>query len=325
VTTPNYTGGGDFYAVWGHQGDQLTDTWPVSYWNAPIESPIRERSGRIWRFFTGAADGELTAQIEIDYSASDSADQIEPDEDVYLRLLIHNNSDPTDFSSLDDIIIPESSVLDGNTVIFADVPITNGMYVSLGNTSSINNLPLPIELISFDAKLRGTYVDLTWSTATEINNDYFVVERAGEDLVWEPILEQIGAGNSNSLINYSDKDREPLSGVSYYRLKQVDYDGGFSYSDPVSVFNNAVTESEDVFMYPNPSATGSVFLRLPFVTRDFQTEVRLYDLKGRLIVSDRFDTNSDIFEFKYGNLAPGIYLLNIESDAISETKKLVIE
>jgi len=325
VTTPNYSGSGDFYAVWGHQGDQLTDTWPVSYWNAPIQSPIQERSGRIWKFFTNAADGTLTAQIEIDYSASDSADQIEPDEDVYLRLLVHSNSDPTDFSSLDDIIPAESSVLDGNTVIFTDVPITNGMYVSLGNTSSINNLPLPIELLSFDAQLKGTYVDLQWETATEINNDYFVIERAGEDLDWEPILTTTGAGNSNSLLNYSEKDRDPLNGLSYYRLKQVDFDGAYTYSDPVSVFNESVTDSEDVFMYPNPSAQGSVFLRLPFATRDFETYVRIFDLSGKQLRETRFDTSSDIFEFRYGNLTPGIYLIQIASSAINETKKLVIE
>lgn len=325
VTTPNYTGSGDFYAVWGHQGDQLTDTWPVSYWNAPIESPIRERSGRIWKFFTNAGPGELKAQIELDYSASQNADLIEPNEDDYLRLLIHTNSEPTNFSTLDTILLPQASALDGNTIIFTDVPITNGMYVSLGNTSSIGNLPLPIELLSFDAQLRGTYVDLNWSTATEINNDYFVVERAGESLDWKPILSVTGAGNSNSLLNYSDKDRDPLKGVSYYRLKQVDFNGDYSYSDPVSVFNNTITESEDIFMYPNPSALGSVFLRMPHVTRDFQTEVRLFDMKGRLITSQRFDTGSDIFEFKYGELKSGMYLVNIASDAINETKKLVVK
>jgi len=199
------------------------------------------------------------------------------------------------------------------------------MYVALGNTSPINNLPLPIELLSFDAKLKGTYVDLTWSTATEINNDYFVVERAGVDLFWNPILEKSGAGNSNSILSYSDKDRDPLEGVSYYRLKQVDFSGDYSYSDPVSVFNNTITESEDIFMYPNPSALGSVFLRLPFVTRDFQTEVRLFDMKGRQLASQRFDTSSDIFEFYYGELKPGIYLINIASNAINETKKLVVK
>jgi hypothetical protein len=325
VTTPFYTGDGDFYAVWGHQGEQLTNTWPFSYWNAPIQNPIQERSGRIWKFFTNAGPGELTAQIEIDYSASDSADSIEPDEDQYLRLLIHTNSEPTNFSTLDAIWLPQASVLDGNTIIFTDVPITNGMYVSLGNTSSISNLPLPIELLSFDAKLKGTYVDLNWSTATEINNDYFVVERAGEDLIWEPVLEKAGAGNSNSFLSYSDKDRKPLNGFSYYRLKQVDFDGGFSYSDPVSIFNKTIVDSEDVFMYPNPSAMGSVFLRLPFVTRDFETIVRLFDMSGKQIYSERFDTSSELFEFRYGELKPGIYLVNIASDAINETKKLAIK
>ncbi|MGB6036117.1 MAG: hypothetical protein WBG42_07600, partial [Cryomorphaceae bacterium] len=172
-----------------------------------------------------------------------------------------------------------AALMSGNVVKFTNVDLPNGSFMALGNSNAAT--PLPIELISFDAELRGTYVDLDWETATEINNDYFVVERAGENLDWKPILTVTGAGNSNSLLAYSEKDRQPLDGLSYYRLKQVDYDGEFSYSEPVAVFNNQVESSHDVFMYPNPSTSGSVFLRIPAGFDAYITELRLYNLSRK--------------------------------------------
>lgn len=319
ISSVTWSGSDDGYLVWGHNGIELTDTWSYSS-SATLPNGIEERSGRVWKFFESGADIN-TVQIEMDFSASDNADELVADKSVF-KLLV--SSHPTDFA--DATVYPAAvSQATGKVVRFNSISITDGMYVALGNTVQGPFLVLPIELLSFHAKLKGTFVDLNWSTATEINNDYFVVERASEDLDWTPILTVTGAGNSNSLLTYSSKDRDPLTGLSYYRLKQVDFDGGFSYSDPVSIFNNTIVDSEDVFMYPNPSSTGSVFLRLPFVIRDFETVVRLFDMSGKQIYSERFDTSSELFEFRYGELTPGIYLINIASDAINETKKLAIK
>ncbi|MFT6997853.1 MAG: hypothetical protein ACJAQ4_001610 [Cryomorphaceae bacterium] len=316
VRNPVFDSSSDAILTWGHNEVEFTNTWPFIYEGLP--NTVVERSGRIWRF--SSQDDVISAvDLRIDFSSSNNSDEFSSDPSL-LKLLVHSNdANPQDFSSAS---IWSGSISSGNIAVFENIPVSNGSYVALGNISS--STPLPIELLSFDANLKGTYVVLNWSTATEINNDYFVVERAGEDLIWEPVLEKAGAGNSNSFLSYSDKDRKPLNGVSYYRLKQVDFDGGFSYSDPVSIFNKTLVDSEDVFMYPNPSAMGSVFLRLPFVTRDFETIVRLFDMSGKQIYSERFDTSSELFEFRYGELKPGIYLVNIASDAINETKKLAV-
>ncbi|MFT6176046.1 MAG: hypothetical protein ACJAY4_002277 [Cryomorphaceae bacterium] len=199
------------------------------------------------------------------------------------------------------------------------------MYVTLGNTSNYFLAPLPIELISFDAELKGTFVDLDWKTATELNNDYFVVERANENLDWKPILTVTGAGNSNSLLSYSERDRDPLDGLSYYRLKQVDFDGQFAFSDPVSIFNNHIQNSDDVFMYPNPSSDGSVFLRIPESMNSLRTELRLFNISAKLLQTDLYTVNADIYQLNYGNLAPGIYFIQISSETLNETKKLIVE
>lgn len=97
---------------------------------------------------------------------------------------------------------------------------------------------LPIELISFEAKLNtNNQVDIFWATASEQNNDFFTIERSTDGLNWEIVTTVAGAGNSINRIDYHAYDARPVSGISYYRLKQTDFDGAFEYSYIVSVFN----------------------------------------------------------------------------------------
>ncbi|MCZ4410718.1 hypothetical protein O3Q51_18020, partial [Cryomorphaceae bacterium 1068] len=193
VNSPNFASPNSFI-IWGHNGEALTNTWPYSEVGnpfSPLPDPIRERSGQVWKVYES---GDVTtATIQINFSASDSAFEISQDFNL-LKLLTHTNVDPQDFSNANiyDLASPSAGLPGGNVARFQNVPITNGMYVTLGNTSGYFSSPLPIELLSFDAELKGTYVDLGWETATEINNDYFVVERASEDLDWRPILTVTG-------------------------------------------------------------------------------------------------------------------------------------
>jgi len=326
VNSPTFNSPNSFM-MWGHNGESLTNTYPYSNASNPygaLPESIGERSGQVWKIYeTGDV---ATATIQISFDESDNASEISQDFNL-LKLMTHSNADPQDFSNatLYNLNSPGTGLPGGNVARFQNVPISNGMYVTLGNTSDYFNAPLPIELVSFNANLNGTYVDLTWETASEINNDYFVVERATEDLDWKPILTVTGAGNSNSLLTYSDKDRNPMEGLSYYRLKQVDFDGQFSYSEPVAVFNKQIQNTDDVFMYPNPSTSGSVFIRIPEGTEGYHTEIRLFDLSGKLISAEHYGANTDIQELIYGDLTPGIYLVHISSQVLKETKKLVVK
>lgn len=78
-------------------------------------------------------------------------------------------------------------------------------------------------------------MNLKWSTATETNNDYFLIERSKDGIEFESIINVDGAGFSTKKLTYSTSDNNPLSGLSFYRLKQVDFDGQFSNSEIVSV------------------------------------------------------------------------------------------
>ena len=111
--------------------------------------------------------------------------------------------------------------------------------------------PLPVEMGIFEASVHDHYVHLNWTTYTEINSDYFSVERSTNGFDQWVEVEQIkAAGNSISLQSYSYVDDSPLMNRSYYRLRQVDLDGSFSYSNIVSVF---LEHSKKPFVYPNPA------------------------------------------------------------------------
>ncbi|MGL4595951.1 MAG: T9SS type A sorting domain-containing protein [Bacteroidia bacterium] len=112
---------------------------------------------------------------------------------------------------------------------------------------------LPIELLEFTASPYGQQVKTNWVTASELNNDYFIVERSNGGDAFVPIGELDGAGNSTSLLHYEFYDPNPLSGISYYRLKQVDFNGQTSYSAVVPVY---FEQQNTVSVFPNPSVDG---------------------------------------------------------------------
>lgn len=102
-----------------------------------------------------------------------------------------------------------------------------------------SNVPLPIELLSFNATPVNDAVQLTWSTASEKDNDFFTVERSIDGENWENVLFVEGAGTSIHRIDYASADLRPYKGLSYYRLKQTDFDGQFTHSSAVAVYVNS--------------------------------------------------------------------------------------
>lgn len=202
---------------------------------------------------------------------------------------------------------------------------TGGSVSSSGNVTSfspftlatITNInPLPIELLSFDASLNDdNTVRLSWSTASEINNEMFVVERSQDGQNFEAILWQDGAGNSSQTLYYSDVDNSPITGANYYRLKQIDFDGAYSYSDVRIV---EVIGGADITIYPNPS-TGPINITL---NEADDAKVDLYDLNGKLLSNHRIVKGANELDF---NLPSGVYLVHITINGNRQVQKLTIK
>lgn len=119
---------------------------------------------------------------------------------------------------------------------------------------------LPVELMYFNATYNGAEVDLGWATASEKNNSYFTVERSHNGINFEEILQVKGASISKGKITYREKDNEPFSGISYYRLKQTDGNGAQTYSVIEAV---EINQSRVSRLYPNPTTTEHVTLEAP--------------------------------------------------------------
>lgn len=131
---------------------------------------------------------------------------------------------------------------------------SGGIAQGYGFFSEDNLALLPVELVGFRAKYLNKVVELKWGTASELNNDFFSVQRSTNGATWETIEEVEGAINSSSFLTYNTIDSKPLSGRSYYRLKQTDLDGTYSYSNIQSiVVRSNLLGDISLVLYPNPT------------------------------------------------------------------------
>lgn len=204
-----------------------------------------------------------------------------------------------------------------NTVTVSGVTNYNSLWTLVGNSQ-----PLPVELISFTAEaVNNQSVLCRWTTATEINNDYFTVERSRDGANFEPIGTVDGAGNSTSILQYQHPDHNPYRGISYYRLQQTDFDGQFSYSAPVAV---RLVDRNSILVSPTLAAES--FTIFTNFTDGSRLTMQLYTADGRLVLKDSWSVpaGTTALEVPRGSLAPGAYFANlITHDGRSQTFKLI--
>lgn len=170
--------------------------------------------------------------------------------------------------------------------------------------------PLPVELLNFDARCISTgQIELRWQTASEVNNDYFTIENSIDGISWTEIKEIKGAGNSNTLLTYSTVDEQPFTGISYYRLKQTDFDGKFSYSSVKDV--NVVNEKPSVMIYPNPSQD-IVIINGDEAELD---QTKIVNLLGQDVThqTKEIRNSRSVITFDVKDLYPGIYYIKTKN------------
>lgn len=173
---------------------------------------------------------------------------------------------------------------------------------------------LPIELLRFGAIPGTSDVKLEWETATELNNSHFEVQRSWDGRHYQVIGQVVGQGTSSEIVAYEFRDDQPLYGTSYYRLKQVDYDGSFEYS-PVNQVNFG--GNSDLTIYPNPAASGT---EIKIRGKNIR-QVRIYNTMGQLMLHKDYDRPLDEIQLSSSMLPKGIYITRI-NNAIE--KSLVI-
>ncbi|MFK7809761.1 MAG: T9SS type A sorting domain-containing protein [Saprospiraceae bacterium] len=184
---------------------------------------------------------------------------------------------------------------------------------------------LPIELINFKGTHRTNSVFLNWETLSEQNNEKFIIEKSSTSEKFEAIGEVEGSGTTIEKKTYIFEDRSPQNGVNYYRIKQIDYDGQFEYSDILSIyFKEQKGEVGD--FYPNPSKSGLVNLSYNSKT-DEEIRISVFDTTGKLVVNknQRILKGENGLYFDFSDLNTGTYFVKIGDNRNQSNRKLTIK
>lgn len=209
----------------------------------------------------------------------------------------------------------EIEYLEGN--IDGVNPVQRAIYLSDIYFCPLQGV-LPVTFISYKLRVTGSSVRLDWSTSEELNNSFFTVQRSKDGRDWENIAFLPGAGNSQGLIEYSHTDQSALSGESYYRIRQTDFDGTFSFSELLRADVSKVETALN--LKPNPS---NEVLQLSF-EGDLQNYLsyEISDMQGQTQLSGTIN-QSDI-SIETVHIPSGIYLIRVNTRRGYISKKLII-
>lgn len=185
------------------------------------------------------------------------------------------------------------------------------------------NIILPIELVFFKPEISEERVTLLWATASEKDNDYFVVERSRDGLDFESVASVAGAAFSNEIRHYEVDDPSPVDGKSYYRLKQVDFDGSRSFSRIIAVMFSP-EKIRFIYPVPNPGERFFVQLQEPFPSR---TTITIYDRIGGTRLAKEYPINPDgsVSVELDPKLLPGIYSVSVSHGNSFRLEKFLVK
>ena len=185
--------------------------------------------------------------------------------------------------------------------------------------------PLPVTLLYFKVYCEGKYVALKWETASEINCEYYLVERSSDGIYWEPVAYIQGAGNSNEVSTYSWVDNFDSKGKAlYYRLTQFDYDGEYEVLGTQSILCNAA--DDDHWITINTDIFNNILINFT-ATEGEPYEIKVFNLLGELMYFQSGTVENSIEQFiipTYG-WASSIYLVDVSSLLVNKSQKVYIQ
>ncbi len=178
----------------------------------------------------------------------------------------------------------------------------------------------PITLLDFYAEETDQGIELTWHTAVEENNEKFIIERSPDGIDFEVLGEVPGAGDSQEIIKYTFLDGNPLTGESYYRFMQVDFDGAFEYSPIIRAVN--LGNKRNLIIYPNPFRD-KLYIGLP--QEDVVAQVRIMSMTGQVAINVEVEPEGRFLVIPDLELKPGVYLLEVTQGGEKKMIRLVRE
>ncbi len=196
----------------------------------------------------------------------------------------------------------------------SDLTIYADSTLFCGLDTGGNAIALPVNFINFNAEILENRVSITWATAVEVNNDHFTVEKAYNDMMFFPLIDVAGAGISSEINRYSHSDILPYKGDVYYRLKQVDFDGLYTYSKIVLVMKQMMKGDGNIYPNPNTNETFNIW-----VGKDFRTKIiEIVGIDGSLV--RKVHPESPTVELKA--MESGMYFVHFIDTQIGSVKIL---
>jgi hypothetical protein len=287
------------FLIWGHDGGALTEG------DVTIDSHPVKMLQRMWK--AGETGESGTLEVQADFTNATVTGSAVTD----FWLVLDADENPANGART----MVQASGFAANVATFTGVDIEDGDYLSF-ITENADDITLPVELTAFDAQFDQETVVLTWTTASETNNAGFEVQRSSTgDAPWEAVAFFDGQGSSvvSNDYRYTDKIDVESGRSVYYRLKQIDFNGGVAFSEAVE----AVIPTPHAFSvgsYPNPfNPVTTIEYHVP-VTSSIKLSV--FDAQGRLIetlVNERQAPGRYHVTFDASGLASGLYLYRMEA------------
>ncbi|MCV9385026.1 T9SS type A sorting domain-containing protein [Reichenbachiella ulvae] len=292
-----------FY-IWGNDNDVMESKDETDF---PGGEGLEGRVARTWHIEIQNDNGNV--DVTFDLSG------LLPVNTSDLRLLIDQDQD----GLFNDETVAGSGIISGATNPSAGLYQFSGVNLDDGDnftiaTIDMTNSPLPVVFSDFSLELINQTVVIDWITSSEIENNYFEIERSSDQRNWISIQRVNGAGNSNQELRYSIQDLHPNQGTNYYRIKQTDFDGSFSFSDTKSIYLTPFIE-----LFPNPAKNNiNVAIRSSnYVNIVFQ------DLAGKQIKLP-VSQNNNQYSLNTQHLPSGLYLITISTETYQVQRKIVI-
>ncbi|MFY8019941.1 MAG: endonuclease [Bacteroidia bacterium] len=321
--------------------------------NPFVDSP--QFVNRIWGLAKPSEPSMASSQLSLDSFTTTAARLRWRTGNGNRRLVVMRMGSPVNQLPLDSFNYPASSVFgsgtnlgNGNFVVYNGMGsgvIVTGLnpnqpyYVSIFEYNGVNSTAnyntsnfissftvfLPVDLLSFQGKVLDNDVELNWKTASEKNAFVFELERSFDLNKWIQVGELPAAGNSRSIKTYSLTDKgvfSALNHVVFYRLKMIDLDGSFNYSQTIS-FEKSVDDLSELNCFPNPINQSAI--QVEGLNENQNYHLYVYDIRGLEVMQilDRSAHNKQIV--LNGELKTGVYFFKFVQGNSSKTKLMIVE
>ncbi len=274
---------------------------------------------------TGSPELPYVSGVEVNlFSFDNTGNCITDASSGLLVTIVDNDTDPMVLGGNTYSVNTGNEISPLGALVAGTLNAFTGSYAQGNADCSMN---FPVEWLFFNAIPNGSAVDLEWATASENGNQFFSIERSVDASFFEEILRTEAVGNSSTTTTYRNTDPNPTPGFSYYRLRQIDIDGGFTYSEVVEVFFNPNAILLGLNAYPNPVVEGDPYT-LQFDTKEaMRLQLELYAPNGQLIANRQVQSKTGKNQVRLSsmNLSAGLYHARLYNETYSESIKIMVQ